>query len=95
MQKRIDNLRAKLSSMNIDGIYVTNLTNVRYLTGFTGSAGSVLILPDSQHFFTDGRYIEQSKSQISNYSIHIVGGAHYESIFVSLYFINSPITKFF
>ena len=81
MQKRIDNLRARLSSMNIDGIYVTNLTNVRYLTGFTGSAGSVLILPDSQHFFTDGRYIEQSKSQISNYSIHIVGGAHYESIF--------------
>ena len=67
MQKRIDNLRAKLSSMNIDGIYVTNLTNVRYLTGFTGSAGSVLILPDSQHFFTDGRYIEQSKSQISNH----------------------------
>ena len=39
MQKRIDNLKAKLSSMNIDGIYVTNLTNVRYLTGFTGSAG--------------------------------------------------------
>ena len=54
MQKRIDNLKAKLSSMNIDGMYITNLTNVRYLTGFTGSAGSVLILPDSQHFFTDG-----------------------------------------
>jgi Xaa-Pro aminopeptidase len=66
--------------MNLNGIYVTNLTNVRYLTGFTGSAGSVLILEDSQHFFTDGRYIEQSKEQVRNCNIHIVSSAHYSAI---------------
>jgi len=66
--------------MNLDGMYVTNLTNVRYLTGFTGSAGSVLILEDEKHFFTDGRYIEQSKEQVKSCKIHIVGGSHYESI---------------
>ena len=60
-KKRINNVKAYLASSNLDGMYVTNLTNVRYLTGFTGPAGSVLILDDSQHFFTDGRYIEQSK----------------------------------
>ena len=80
LNKRINKLKLKLKSMNLDGMYITNLTNVRYLTGFTGSAGSVLILEDSQHFFTDGRYIEQSKEQIKNYIIHIVGSAHFLEI---------------
>jgi len=77
---RISKLRQTLGDMNLDGIYVTNLTNVRYLTGFTGSAGSVLVLENSQYFFTDGRYIEQSKEQVKNSTIHIVGSAHYLAI---------------
>ena len=78
--KRISTLIEKLSTLNLDGMYVTNLTNVRYLTGFTGSAGSLLVLEDEQHFFTDGRYIEQSKSQVQNCKIHIVGSTHYHAI---------------
>ena len=80
LDNRIEKLKKKLSSMNLDGMYVTNLTNVRYLTGFTGSAGSVLILENTNHFFTDGRYIEQSKEQVKNCTIHIVGGSHYLEI---------------
>ena len=60
---RVNKVKEALEKLNLDGMYVTNLTNVRYLTGFTGSAGSVLILDNAQHFFTDGRYIEQSKEQ--------------------------------
>jgi len=78
--KRVSKLRETLGHINLDGIYVTNLTNVRYLTGFTGSAGSVLILENEQYFFTDGRYIEQSKEQVKNCTIHIVGSAHYLAI---------------
>ena len=63
--KRIDKLKDKIESLNLDGLYITNITNVRYLTGFTGSAGSILILKEKKHFFTDGRYIEQSKNQVS------------------------------
>ncbi len=77
---RISKLRQTLGDMNLNGIYVTNLTNVRYLTGFTGSAGSVLVLENDQYFFTDGRYIEQSKEQVTNCTIHIVGAAHYLAI---------------
>ena len=61
---RINKLKEILAQLDLDGIYVTNLTNVRYLSGFTGSAGSLLILNNKQYFFTDGRYIEQSKRQI-------------------------------
>ena len=79
-QSRINKIRQELALLNLDGIYVTNLTNVRYVTGFTGSAGSVLILNDTCHFFTDGRYIEQSKNQVAGCVIHIVGGAHFQEI---------------
>jgi len=77
---RISTLQQKLGTLNLEGMYITNLTNVRYLTGFTGSAGSLLVLEGEQHFFTDGRYIEQSKSQVKDCKIHIVGSAHYQAI---------------
>tara|TARA_Y100001960_G_scaffold331521_2_gene428774 strand:- start:633 stop:1706 length:1074 start_codon:yes stop_codon:yes gene_type:complete len=77
---RINNVKNVLSNEKLHGLYITNITNVRYLTGFTGSAGSILIIDDEQHFFTDGRYIEQSKNQVKNCKIHIVGSAHYQEI---------------
>ena len=51
---RINKLRENFGDYGIEGIYVANLTNVRYLTGFTGSAGSVLILEDGKKFFGTG-----------------------------------------
>jgi len=77
---RVNKLKQDLAIEKLDGMYITNLTNIRYLTGFTGSAGSLLILNDSQHFFTDGRYTSQCKEQIANCKVHIVGSAHYKYI---------------
>ena len=77
---RINKVKDQLSKNNLSGMYVTNLTNVRYLTGFTGSAGSLLITDNENHFFTDGRYTEQVKDQIKNCKIHIVGSSHINAI---------------
>ena len=77
---RINKLRENFKDYGVEGIYVTNITNVRYLTGFTGSAGSVLILEKESHFFTDGRYTEQVKDQVKNSKIHITGSSHTEEI---------------
>ena len=63
-KNRVEKVKQIISKQGLDGLYVTNLTNVRYLTGFTGSAGTVLIINHKQYFFTDGRYIEQSKEQV-------------------------------
>tara|TARA_Y100001980_G_C14555552_1_gene344346 strand:+ start:1672 stop:2751 length:1080 start_codon:yes stop_codon:yes gene_type:complete len=79
-EKRINLIKNKIAEQKLDGLYVTNLTNVRYLTGFTGSAGSVLILEKSQHFFSDTRYDEQSKDQIKNYEIHMIENGYEQSI---------------
>ena len=45
-------------------LLVSSLTNVRYLTGFTGSAGMLFLLPGRQVLLTDGRYETQAGEQL-------------------------------
>ena len=49
----------------VDALLVTDLTNVRWLTGFTGSAGRVLLLPDDLVLVTDGRYEERATEELA------------------------------
>ncbi|HWL36499.1 MAG TPA: aminopeptidase P family protein [Frankiaceae bacterium] len=56
-----------------DAALVTRLVNVRYLTGFTGSNGALLVTRDAEVLATDGRYIEQSKRQAPDVERAIVG----------------------
>ncbi|MHB1137506.1 MAG: aminopeptidase P family protein [Microthrixaceae bacterium] len=62
---RVERLRRVLDAADWDGLVVSNLTNVRYLTGFTGSAGIVLVTPDELVFVSDGRYRDQSAAEIA------------------------------
>ena len=73
---RIDKLRQTLSNQGLDGIFITNLTSVKYISGFTGSAGSCLITEDEAYFISDGRYDVQSKKQVSNMIRFIDFGNH-------------------
>ncbi len=57
-------LASRLAELGADGFLLTRLPNVRYLTGFTGSNGQVLLTPDDAVFFTDGRYTEQSRHEV-------------------------------
>jgi Xaa-Pro aminopeptidase len=61
---RLDRLRAAFSGAGCDALLVTNLTNIRYLTGFTGSSALLLVDADVATFVTDGRYEEQSAGQL-------------------------------
>jgi Xaa-Pro aminopeptidase len=54
----------RLPDIGADALLVTGLTNVRYLTGFTGSAGQALVTAAETVFFTDGRYGEQSRHEV-------------------------------
>ncbi len=46
-------------------LLVTDLRNIRYLTGFTGSSASLLATPSGCTFFTDGRYSETAEELVS------------------------------
>ena len=62
--RRIGRLRAKLADDHLDALVVTHLPNVRYLTGFTGSAATLLVLEDDALLLSDGRYRDQAAAQI-------------------------------
>ncbi|MCU0268165.1 MAG: Xaa-Pro peptidase family protein [Acidimicrobiales bacterium] len=62
---RIDRLRAGFAEARVDALLVTSLTNIRYLTGFTGSAALVLVRADEVVFVTDGRYGDQAGEQLA------------------------------
>ena len=62
---RLDRLRALLAGEGVAALLVTNLTNVRYLTGFSGSAGSLWVDPGRAVLMTDGRYCDQAPDQVA------------------------------
>lgn len=62
---RVALLRDRLARLGVDGLVVSELTNIRYLTGFTGSSAMVLVTPARLLFVTDGRYTTQAHQQLS------------------------------
>jgi len=62
-EKRIQKLR-KLTGGAVQGVLITNPENVRYLCGFTGTEGSLLLAGDRSFFLTDGRYTTQAREQV-------------------------------
>jgi Xaa-Pro aminopeptidase len=62
--RRINRLRRVIDEEKVDGLLVTNLTNIRYLTGFAGSFALLLITSNEIVFFTDFRYIETAQKHV-------------------------------
>ncbi|HUI49088.1 MAG TPA: aminopeptidase P family protein [Acidimicrobiia bacterium] len=61
---RIGRLQARISDTGIDALLVTKLANVRYLTGFTGSAAVLLVTASGALFVTDGRYTQRAREEL-------------------------------
>ena len=61
---RVRRLLDRLDDEACGAIVVTDLANVRYLTGFTGSNATLLVSSDRLTFVTDGRYRDQSADQL-------------------------------
>jgi Xaa-Pro aminopeptidase len=64
---RADRLLERLAERELDALVVTNVVNVRYLTGFTGSNGVCVVAPDQRVFFTDFRYVSQAADQVPDF----------------------------
>ena len=71
---RIDKLRLAMRHAKVDVLLVTHTPNVRYLCGFTGSSGGLLVTRDHMVLFTDGRYTQQAKSEVKNASVKVAKG---------------------
>ena len=53
-----------MDDLGVDALLITRLPNVRFLTGFTGSNGQLLLAAERAVFLTDGRYTEQARHEV-------------------------------
>lgn len=79
MQQRIDALRRKFRTLGVSNFIVTRFENfeqgnLRYLSGYTGSNGVLLVTKQEAYFITDGRYLNQAKNQVKGATVFIYSG---------------------
>ncbi len=70
----VSNLDRLRESMNADGfpaLLVSDIGNVQWLTGFSGSFGYVIVTPDAQVFITDSRYRVQAQTEVEGFEHHV------------------------
>jgi len=71
LEVRLHSLQKRLSAWKIDALLITTLENTRYLSGFTGSSGAVLLTRNSAFFLTDSRYATQAKYEVHGLKIRV------------------------
>lgn len=74
MHGRGDRLEAQLAERELDRMLVTDLTNVRYLTGFTGTNGACVCGPGIRLFLTDFRYTERAAAEVEGWETVTISG---------------------
>src|SRR5690606_3186544 len=67
--EKIIKIRQALQELNLDAIMINSPINRRYVTGFTGSAGTVIVSHDEAIFITDFRYTEQAAEQAKDFTV--------------------------
>lgn len=66
---RVAGLREVMKEQHMEAVWITNDVNRRYLTGFTGSSGYVLITLDRAYLLTDFRYMTQAPEQAKDFVV--------------------------
>ncbi|GGN95532.1 M24 family metallopeptidase [Saccharibacillus kuerlensis] len=69
MQQRVSKLREAMTAHGVSAMFVASDINRRYLTGFTGSAGYVLITENESYLLTDFRYMTQAPEQAKDFKV--------------------------
>ncbi len=60
-------MQARLAGAQVDALLVSDLVNLRYLTGFTGSNGLCVVAPGLRRFVTDFRYVERAVDEVLDF----------------------------
>ncbi len=63
-----------MTRTGLQGLIVTHLPDLRYLSGFTGSSAALAVTRRTARLFTDGRYTTQAKEEVKSAQVEIVSG---------------------
>jgi Xaa-Pro aminopeptidase len=66
---RADRVVARLAERELDLLLVTDMLNVRYLTGFSGTNGLAVVGPETRRFITDFRYVERAGAEVDGFDV--------------------------
>ncbi len=80
MKTVLEKIRESLWRKRLAAFLVTNLKNVRYISGFTGSSALVLITKKQAFFITDFRYREQSEREVKALEVIIARGGYLQAV---------------
>lgn len=69
IERRLKELRSKLSEKGLDAALITKRENYIYMSNFTGTFANLLITPDKAILVTDFRYVEQAKEEVHVFDI--------------------------
>lgn len=69
MESRLTKLRTRLSELGLDAMLITSRSNRWYMSGFGGSAGTLLISAEKAILFTDFRYTERATAQAPAFTV--------------------------
>lgn len=67
---KLEQLRIALQAQDTSAMIITNAQNRRYLTGFTGSAGTVVVTNRRALLLVDFRYTQQATEQSKTFEVH-------------------------
>jgi Xaa-Pro aminopeptidase len=70
-KRRLRDVRLALNEARLDALLVTHLPNIRYLCGFSGSSGVLVVAKRQLILFTDGRYTEQAREEVKGAKVKI------------------------
>ncbi len=68
-QTRLQTARAKIAAKELDALLVTQAENRLYVSGFSGSAGALVITADKAMLATDSRYTEQAGMESPSFEV--------------------------
>jgi Xaa-Pro aminopeptidase len=75
MEKRLAKLRERLAANNLDAAFLYSKENRRYISGFTGTTGYVVVTAKKAYFITDFRYKDQAQEQCNGFEVVIHGSS--------------------
>jgi Xaa-Pro aminopeptidase len=64
---RADRVAGRLGERRVDLLLVSDLVNIRYLTGFTGTSAMAVVGADTRRFITDFRYVERAQAEVTGF----------------------------
>lgn len=67
--KRTERLLKKMEELGLESLFLNNVQNIRYISGYTGTDSYILISPKGKWFITDYRYTEQAKNECVEFEV--------------------------